>query len=499
MAELRRASRATGAHVWKGSPSWERARSPRFSRTHARCRRSDCRHDLRDVDRALACRRARAAAAYGVDAILSACARGIHERACAAAAATTCAAAGAPRGLVPPASPCRRADFAFIYSIFDPADAASERHGVGVQIIGPDDTRVERRAGRRLLGRRARARARPHDARHTAAEAVFAGRVRAVCRGGLPVHLDAPPGRVRRRELVVRGDAAARLGRRRRSAVLDGERARRGAVFDPHYQVLMAHGRASGHVCWRGERYDFDDAIVYSEKNWRASSRRALVLDGVQHGLVGSGRNHADGGGRAARGARRRRGGRRDDRSAHGSRPGRRDGQVPAVPQRRVADGPMGPVARASGEFDGLKCLVEATADDAGVSVRVPTAAGMVEGSRESFAGALRVRVWRDGEQDAPLIDARARAPRSSSAVRRGTRRGWGRARCAAPRARCSARTCRSTPCASGSPGSDLRSLTVVLGDVKPYARGGRQTHVGSGLTVSTRFFLSNLHATSAS
>ena len=35
-------------------------------------------------------------------------------------------------------------DFAFIYSIFDPADATSPRHGVGMQLLGPDDVRVER-------------------------------------------------------------------------------------------------------------------------------------------------------------------------------------------------------------------------------------------------------------------------------------------------------------------------------------------------------------------
>ena len=117
-------------------------------------------------------------------------------------------------------------------------------------------------------------------------------------------------------------------------------------VFDPHYQVLMAHGRASGHVCWRGERYDFDDAIVYSEKNWGDKFPSRWFWMECNTGWSDPGVITRDGGGRAARGARRRRGGRRDDRSAHGSRPGRRDGQIPAVPQRRVADGPMGPVAR---------------------------------------------------------------------------------------------------------------------------------------------------------
>ena len=30
----------------------------------------------------------------------------------------------------------------------------------------------------------------------------------------------------------------------------------------------MAHGRATGWISWGGERYKFEDAPSYSEKNW---------------------------------------------------------------------------------------------------------------------------------------------------------------------------------------------------------------------------------------
>jgi tocopherol cyclase len=33
-------------------------------------------------------------------------------------------------------------------------------------------------------------------------------------------------------------------------------------------QVLMAHGRATGWIEWGGERFDFEDAPSYAEKNW---------------------------------------------------------------------------------------------------------------------------------------------------------------------------------------------------------------------------------------
>ena len=39
-------------------------------------------------------------------------------------------------------------------------------------------------------------------------------------------------------------------------------------VFEPGWQVLMAHGLASGWVMWQGDRYTFHQAPTYAEKNW---------------------------------------------------------------------------------------------------------------------------------------------------------------------------------------------------------------------------------------
>ncbi|MGC1306871.1 MAG: tocopherol cyclase family protein [Phormidesmis sp.] len=39
-------------------------------------------------------------------------------------------------------------------------------------------------------------------------------------------------------------------------------------VFDPGWQVLMAHGLASGWMEWQGDRTHFQNAPVYAEKNW---------------------------------------------------------------------------------------------------------------------------------------------------------------------------------------------------------------------------------------
>ncbi|GFR52594.1 hypothetical protein Agub_g15190, partial [Astrephomene gubernaculifera] len=39
-------------------------------------------------------------------------------------------------------------------------------------------------------------------------------------------------------------------------------------VFEPHWQVLMAHGEASGWLQWGERRFSFSGAPAYAEKNW---------------------------------------------------------------------------------------------------------------------------------------------------------------------------------------------------------------------------------------
>jgi tocopherol cyclase len=42
-------------------------------------------------------------------------------------------------------------------------------------------------------------------------------------------------------------------------------------IFEPGWQILMAHGLATGWIEWRGERHEFCNAPAYSEKNWGCS------------------------------------------------------------------------------------------------------------------------------------------------------------------------------------------------------------------------------------
>lgn len=43
------------------------------------------------------------------------------------------------------------------------------------------------------------------------------------------------------------------------------------SVFEPHWQVTMADGKASGSVVWNDTNYTFSDEPFYSEKNWGAA------------------------------------------------------------------------------------------------------------------------------------------------------------------------------------------------------------------------------------
>lgn len=39
-------------------------------------------------------------------------------------------------------------------------------------------------------------------------------------------------------------------------------------VFEPHWQICMAAGLSTGWIEWDGQRYEFENAPSYSEKNW---------------------------------------------------------------------------------------------------------------------------------------------------------------------------------------------------------------------------------------
>ncbi|NJR65446.1 MAG: tocopherol cyclase [Leptolyngbyaceae cyanobacterium CRU_2_3] len=74
-------------------------------------------------------------------------------------------------------------------------------------------------------------------------------------------------------------------------------------IFEPGWQILMAHGLATGWIEWNGQRYDFSKAPAYGEKNWggafpqkwfwlncnlfEEASDLALTAGGGRRGILG--------------------------------------------------------------------------------------------------------------------------------------------------------------------------------------------------------------------
>lgn len=181
-------------------------------------------------------------------------------------------------------------------------------------------------------------------------------------------------------------------------------------IFEPHWQVLMAHGTASGWLQWGGQRYEFRDAPAYAEKNWgggfpskwhwiqcnsfdgypglsvtAVGARRGLVLgvQGVEEdvGLIGVHLENGD--------------------------------FVEMVPWNSDLKWDVDPWGRwrIRAINERYEAVVEATcADTAGTVLRAPTSSmGLAPFCKDTFFGQCRLRVWRRSggtKQGAPLVDA---------------------------------------------------------------------------------------------
>lgn len=165
----------------------------------------------------------------------------------------------------------------FIYSVFDPEEPQSPRHGVGLQLLG--------------VGMASRLLEAPTKGNFWADEhGLGLGHTTM----GVPLRQPSSP---RAFERFVQGGwqltATQHQGRLADGSVSwcyaiapkmgwgGGSEAKQYStagwlaalpVFEPHYQVVMSHGLATGHITKGGVRHDFTDAPCYSEKNWGGGS-----------------------------------------------------------------------------------------------------------------------------------------------------------------------------------------------------------------------------------
>lgn len=180
-------------------------------------------------------------------------------------------------------------------------------------------------------------------------------------------------------------------------------------VFEPHWQVLMADGEATGWIEWGGERYEFEGAPTYAEKNWGGGfpSRWVWVQCNSFQGSPGTSVT--------AVGARRgllQIPGIQEDVGMIGIH---HQGVLYELNVRDSAVSwdvdPWG-----SWKFRGsnsrYETEVEAKCQAAGTPLRAPTAEqGLAPFCRDSFAGSVRIRLWKSGDKAKgaePLIDCQS-------------------------------------------------------------------------------------------
>ena len=172
--------------------------------------------------------------------------------------------------------PCQQT-FAFMYSIEDPI-GGKPYSGGAAQILGPNDEYLCRTfPNERLFWAERYALAVGHWGK-TQPEAVNPGYLepeqfdRQIQEGYQATatlnqgNLQEPSGQTARWEYQIQPEYGwGSVGRSQQSTAgwLSSLQ-----IFEPGWQILMAHGWATGWIEWNGQRYEFTRAPAYSEKNW---------------------------------------------------------------------------------------------------------------------------------------------------------------------------------------------------------------------------------------
>ena len=185
--------------------------------------------------------------------------------------------------------------FALIYSVEDPGGGGAFS-GVGAQVMGPEDGYLLQYspdvasfwADPRSLSLGATFRPVPGRAPRPAGGVLAAASFDAAVGEGFQASAGWHQGRLVAAEAGAAGDLLSTVGSCAwafsvRPEAGWGEPAGRQRatagwlaslpVFEPHWQVMMAHGAASGGLEWGGKRYAFRDAPAYAEKNWGGGGR----------------------------------------------------------------------------------------------------------------------------------------------------------------------------------------------------------------------------------
>lgn len=176
-------------------------------------------------------------------------------------------------------------------------------------------------------------------------------------------------------------------------------------VFEPHWQICMAGGLSTGWIEWDGERFEFENAPSYSEKNWGGAFPRKWfwVQCNVFQGATGEVALTAAGGLRVLPGGR----------VENAALVGVHYSGVfyEFVPWNGVVEWEIAPWGywKISADNGSYKVELEARTEHPGTTLRAPTLEnGLAPACKDSCFGDLRLQIWErrsDGSKGKVILD----------------------------------------------------------------------------------------------
>lgn len=177
-------------------------------------------------------------------------------------------------------------------------------------------------------------------------------------------------------------------------------------VFEPHWQICMASGLSTGWIEWDGERYEFENAPSYSEKNWGAAFPRRWFWCNVFDGANGDVSLTAAGGLRQLPGL--------SETYENAALVGvhYRGIFYEFVPWNGVVNWEIAPWGywHLSAENETHVVEIEATTKDEGTTLRAPTTeTGLAPACKDTCYGDLKLQLWErtsDGSKGKLILEA---------------------------------------------------------------------------------------------
>ncbi|CAO2825954.1 unnamed protein product [Amaranthus hypochondriacus] len=177
-------------------------------------------------------------------------------------------------------------------------------------------------------------------------------------------------------------------------------------VFEPHWQVCMAGGLSTGWIEWEGERFEFENAPSYSEKNWGAGFPKKWfwIQCNVFEGVSGEVSVTSAGGLRALPG------GRIENAALVGVH---YEGVFyEFVPWNGDVEWEISPWGywKVSADNGSYKVELEGRTEDKGVMLKAPTPdTGLIDICRDTCSGQLKLHLWErtsDGSKGKVILEA---------------------------------------------------------------------------------------------